>query len=84
MKRFIVLCTALSMVVLTGCKATPEKAAEKHFKSTIGSHSGVTTEDLNITTIKADDKKAVVKVEASLKYSKELTLVNEDGKWVVK
>jgi uncharacterized protein YcfL len=84
MKRFIVLCAALSMVVLVGCKATPEKAAEKHFKKTVDAHSGITTENLKVTTLKADDKKAVVKVEASLKYAEELTLVNEDGKWVVK
>lgn len=84
MKRFIIACAALSLLVLAGCNSGPEKVAEKHFKKSIDSHSGLATESLKVTTVKADEKKAVVKVEASLKYSEELTLVNEDGKWVVK
>lgn len=84
MKRFMMILSVAGLLMFAGCKCTPEQAAEKHFKKTIKAHGNIATENLKITTIKADDKEALVKVEADLKYAQELKIVLENGKWVVK
>jgi len=83
MKRFLICLSILSLFTFTGCKSTPEKAAEKYFKNSIKSEILNTTK-LDIKTIKADENQAIVKIDASLKYSREITLVKKDGQWVVK
>ncbi|MGE4520527.1 MAG: lipoprotein [Desulfobacteraceae bacterium] len=84
MKKFAILFAATSVLVLSGCSNTPEKAAEAHFKDTIKAHSGLMTEAVKITKVSEEGGEAVVNVSADLKYNEQLTLVKENGKWVVK
>jgi len=84
MKKFIILLSAASVMLLAGCNNTPEKAAEAHYKKTIKAHSGLKTEAVEVTKISEEGEEAVVNVSADLKYNEQLKLVKENGKWVVK
>lgn len=84
MKKFaIITCSALSLFFIAGCSSSPEKAAEKYFKDSIKSHQGLNIEQIKIENISQDKTKAVIKIDSKLNYSKELTLVKKNGKWVV-
>jgi len=84
MKKFVILLSAASLMLVAGCTNSPEKAAEAHYKDTIKAHSGLKTEAVEVTKISQEGDTAVVNVSADLKYNEQLNLVKEKGKWVVK
>ncbi|PID78048.1 MAG: hypothetical protein CSB21_01925 [Deltaproteobacteria bacterium] len=83
MKRFITVITVALIFVFAGCTPSPEKAAEKNFKASLKKMPGVKAKKIDIKKISGTKNKAVVEIKAKLDYSKKLTLVKKNHKWVV-